>query len=159
MPAYYVSFKKHETFATGLWRWYLSLVLILYTAEFEIFLGYLQSKTSFLPARTLVSLQLETPFYLTHLLAKSDGETGNTYRILLGNTNTETALRQRPIVSYPLKRWEPNFGTDVAAVVISSIQKYPLFVWIKEIQQVLRRFYVVYFPSDRPGNLCLPLVS
>jgi hypothetical protein len=64
------------------------------------------------------------------MLKNSDGKTKNTYRILLVN-NTETALRQRPILSYHLKQWAPNFGTDVATAVISAFQKYPFGVTIK----------------------------
>jgi hypothetical protein len=45
--------------------------------------------------------------------------------------NTETALRQRTILSYHLKQWAQNFGTDVATAVISAIQKYPFDVTIK----------------------------
>jgi hypothetical protein len=37
----------------------------------------------------MASFQLETPFYLTHPLAKPNGEIGNTYRILWGNSNAE----------------------------------------------------------------------
>jgi len=44
--------------------------------------------------------------------------------------NTENAL-ERPTLSYPLKQRAPNFGTEVATVVISAIQKYPFGVTIK----------------------------
>jgi hypothetical protein len=63
-------------------------------------------------------------------LKNSDGETGNTYRILVVN-NTETASRQRSTLSYSLKQRAPYFGNNVATVVISEIKKYPFGVTIK----------------------------
>jgi hypothetical protein len=47
----------------------------------------------------------------------------------------------------------------VAVAVISAVQKYSFGVRIKNKTKVLKNFYVVYFPSYRPGKLSLPLVS